>query len=84
MAAKKSTSSKSSKSVAKTPAVVAISSTPVRNTPIPKPAAIAAPAKIEITHEMVARRAFEISQSAFGGSQEDNWLRAEQELRTTA
>jgi hypothetical protein len=62
-----------------------VSSTPVRNTPIPKPVAFAAPtpapARKEITQEMIALRAFEISQSALCGSEEDNWFKAERELR---
>lgn len=58
-------------------------STPVRNTAIPKapPApAKAAPART-ITHDVIAKRAFEISQSPFCGSEVDNWLRAERELK---
>lgn len=59
-----------------------VSSTPVRNTPIPKPVAAAAPAaRKEVTREMIAVRAFEISQSSLCGSEQDNWFRAEQELR---
>ena len=54
-------------------------STPVRNTPIPK---VAAPAKVQITHEMIARRAFEIHCGGTGGSESDNWFRAEAELRS--
>jgi hypothetical protein len=34
-----------------------------------------------ITHEMIARRAYEISQSPQCGSEYDNWIRAERELR---
>lgn len=34
----------------------------------------------EISHEEIARRAFEISLES-GGTDEENWLRAEQELR---
>jgi hypothetical protein len=64
-------------------------STPVRNTAIPKapPAmprgfgAAAATPRREITHEMIARRAYEISQSPEGRSPEENWFRAERELR---
>ncbi len=69
-------------SVSKVPAA-AVSSTPVRNSPIPRPMPAAAPApmKKQITHEVIARRAYEISQSSLCGSQEDNWLRAERELR---
>jgi hypothetical protein len=54
-----------------------VASTPVRNTPIPKPQ----PAARAITHEMIAKRAYEISQSPLCGSECDNWLRAERELK---
>lgn len=65
-------------------AATPVHSTPVRNTPIPK--AAPAPARKEtaaatITQEMIATRAYEISQSGFGGSEDDNWFRAERELR---
>jgi hypothetical protein len=56
-------------------------STPVRNTPIPKVAAPAIPAPKQISREMVAKRAFEIFASGTGGSESDNWFRAERELR---
>jgi hypothetical protein len=49
----------------------------VRNTPVPKPQATP---KV-ITHEMIAKRAYEIWQSGKGGSEYDNWVRAERELR---
>ena len=68
--------------VAKAPAPKAVAapvSTPVRNTPIPK--AAAAPVKKTITHEMIAKRAYEIHTSG-GGSETDNWHRAEAELRS--
>ena len=55
-------------------------STPVRNTPIPR-VPVAMPAKMPVSHEMIARRAFEIHCSGFGGNQDHNWLRAEAELR---
>jgi hypothetical protein len=58
------------------PATPAKTVTSVRNSPIPK-----TPAKKEITHEEIARRAFEISCSGTGGSEVDNWLRAERELK---
>jgi len=57
-------------------------STPVRNTAIPKvtaPAAVTAPKKI--TREQIAVRAYEIFASGTGGSEADNWFRAERELR---
>jgi hypothetical protein len=51
---------------------------PVRNTVIPK---APAPTKKEITFAMIAKRAYEIHLSGKGGSQDDNWFRAERELR---
>lgn len=57
--------------------------TAVRNTAIPKPAsraAVAKPAKT-ITREQIAERAYFISQSGTGGTQDENWHRAERELR---
>ena len=36
------------------------------------------------THQEIARRAYEIYKSGRGGSQIDNWLRAERELRSEA
>lgn len=57
-------------------------STPVRNTPIPKvAAAVAAPAPKQVTRDQIAIRAFEIFASGTGGSEADNWFRAERELR---
>ena len=63
------------------PAKVAkpVASTPVRHTAIPK--ATSAVAKAVISHEMIATRAFEISCGPSCGSEMDNWLRAERELR---
>ena len=58
--------------------VAASVSTPVRNTPIPK----VIPIKKEITQEQIAKRAFEIHCSDTGGSETDNWHRAERELRS--
>jgi hypothetical protein len=53
--------------------------TEVRNTPIPKAAPAAA--KKEITRDAIALRAYFISQSGTGGSEFENWVRAERELR---
>jgi hypothetical protein len=65
------------------PAAAATTSTPVRNSPIPKvpAAAPAAPRARQVTHEQIAARAYEISRSGTGGSEFDNWVRAERELR---
>jgi hypothetical protein len=49
----------------------------VRNSPLPK----TEPVKRVITHEMIAKRAYEIFASGRGGSQDENWHRAERELR---
>ena len=70
-------------SAAKPAASKVASSTPVRNSAIPKvSAAAAAPApKAEISRDLIAVRAFEISMGNTGGSEMDNWLRAERELR---
>ncbi len=53
--------------------------TPVRNTAIPK--VPAAQTKKEPTWDMIATRAYYISISGQGGSEYDNWCRAEYELR---
>ena len=62
-----------------TPAPVAKVVTPVRNTAIPKVPAVQS--KREVTNEMIATRAYFISISGQGGSEYDNWSRAEYELR---
>lgn len=48
-----------------------------RNSPVPRRSR----AKREITQEQIAVRAFEIYVSGQGGSESDNWFRAERELR---
>jgi hypothetical protein len=71
------------------PSATVASTTAVRNSPIPKvasapakaAAAIAAPAPKAITHDMIARKAYEISCGPGCGSEFDNWVRAERELR---
>lgn len=58
-------------------------STPVRNTAIPKaPPSSPKPAARTISHDAIAKRAFEISLSPQCGSEVDNWLRAERELKS--
>lgn len=90
MAAKKS-SSPASRSATRTatpaaPAaapVAPVSTTAVRNSPIPRPQtpSTSSGIKKQITHEQIAQRAYEIWQSGKGGNQQDNWYRAERELR---
>ena len=77
--ASKSTSSNGKKPVA---AAKVISRSAVRNSPIPK-LAVAAPATlaVQVSSASIALRAYEIWQSGHGGTDFDNWVRAERELR---
>jgi hypothetical protein len=61
-------------------AAPAVASTPVRNSPVPK-GAVRTAVKKEVTYGDIAQRAYEIWSSGQGGSEMDNWLRAERELR---
>jgi hypothetical protein len=87
MAKKPSPSPAPKKKAAAAPAAPVTRTSAVRNSPVPKkvtPKSAAAPAqgqRLEVTYEMIARRAYEISQSGTGGGELDNWLRAERELR---
>ncbi len=72
MAAKKSKATKAKKT-----APLKKVATAVRNTPLPK----VTKKPIVLTTEMVAKRAFEIHAGGTGGSEMDNWYRAERELR---
>jgi len=81
MAAKKATSKSKSAEVVET--------TPVRKTTVPprtsssssSSATATAPSSKRPTTEQIAKRAYEIWQSGKGGSQAENWFRAERELR---
>ncbi len=56
--------------------------TEVRNSAIPpKLSSVAKKLARVITHDTIARRAFEIYASGDGGSETENWYRAERELR---
>ena len=55
--------------------------TDTRNSAIPRSTTSNSAAPRQITHEMIAKRAYEIFLSGKGGSSQDNWLRAERELR---
>lgn len=78
MAKKPATTRTTPKAPSKKPAPVV--SSPVRNSSIPKAQPVAAAPKA-VTHDMIARRAYEISQSPQCGSEYDNWIRAERELK---
>ena len=56
-------------------------STPVRNTPLPRTASPQQGGRREVSHDQIAKRAYEISISGSGGSELENWLRAERELK---
>jgi len=62
-----------------------VKTTATRNSPVPKTSGpSAAPivaARKEVTHEMIAKRAYEIFRSGKGGDETHNWLAAERELR---
>lgn len=63
--------------------------TPVRKTVVPKVAApvaplAARPAPAPITHDRIAERAYHIWRSGTGGSDAENWFRAEMELKNEA
>jgi hypothetical protein len=87
--AKKPSPSPAPKKKAAAPAAPVTRTSAVRNSPVPKKvtpkvAAAVAPAQarpVEVTYEMIARRAYEIHLSGTGGGELDNWLRAERELR---
>jgi hypothetical protein len=84
--AKRITTSKSKKKPASTEADVSVSSvTPVRKTVRPRASekvtkAVEVSASA-ISHEKIAERAYFIALSGTGGSEYDNWCRAETELR---
>lgn len=74
---------KITETLSKKPALKSAVTTPVRNSAIPKVAVAAAKKPVEITYDMIARKAFEIHCSGRGGSEQDNWFAAERELRGT-
>ena len=77
---KKSTSAKKIVTAAKRAVVKTV--TEVRNTAIPKlTKKQVTGATAVVTRDQIARRAYEIYASGQGGSETDNWLRAERELR---
>jgi hypothetical protein len=79
MAGKKITPSKS-----KSSASPAVSTTPVRNTSLPprqNTTQTMPPKKTPPSREQIAKRAYEIWKSGKGGNQDENWFRAERELR---
>ncbi len=77
---KKSTPAKKIVKAAKRAVVKTV--TEVRNTAIPKLTLTKKKSDVvSITPDQIARRAYEIYASGNGGSDSDNWFRAEHELR---
>ena len=72
------------KPAAKKPAVkvTKTATTSVRYSAVPKATAVVV--KPELTFARIAERAYSIASSGQGGSEFDNWLRAEKELRAAA
>ena len=64
----------------KTISKMPVKTSAVRNTALPKTPKVATTNRV-ITHELIAERAYFISISGNGGSQDENWTRAERELR---
>jgi hypothetical protein len=54
-----------------------VTKSPVKNSPVPK----VAKTERVVTEAMIAQRAFEIHMGGTGGSETDNWYRAERELK---
>ena len=77
---KKTTSAKKIVTAAKR--AVAKTVTEVRNTAIPKLTPARKIGRGEVSYEQIAKRAYEIYASGKGGSETDNWFRAERELRS--
>jgi hypothetical protein len=71
---------KSKPSVKKKPSSAPLRS-PVRNSAIPKSSAASKKPAV-ITQDLIAQRAYFIHISGTGGSETDNWHRAERELRS--
>lgn len=79
MASNKKSSTKSTGG--KKPAPKATATTAVRHSAIPKTEVVAVAAPRLVTGDGIARRAYEIWASGTGGSELENWVRAESELR---
>ena len=81
MAKKSTTASKNGASVAAKTATVAPVVTAVRNSAVPPKAPAVAARKAAPTYDQIALAAYYIWKSGYGGSQEENWFRAERQLR---
>ena len=81
MAKKSSTASKNGAPVAAKTATVAPVVTAVRNSAVPPKGPAIAAKRSAPSYEQIALSAYYIWKSGNGGSQEENWLRAERQLR---
>jgi hypothetical protein len=74
---------KSKSSAKKKTAPKSAKRTPIRNSAVPKASTRSAKKKaVEITFDLISQRAYFIHLSGTGGSESDNWHRAERELRS--
>jgi hypothetical protein len=81
MAKKTSTASKNGAPIAAKPAAIAPTVSAVRNSAVPPKASPVAAKKIAPSYDQIALSAYYIWRSGNGGSQEENWFRAERQLR---
>lgn len=81
MAKKSTTASKNGASASAKPAAIAPTVTAVRNSAVPPKAPAVAARKPAPTYDQIALSAYYIWKSGNGGSQEENWFRAERQLR---
>ena len=79
--AKNSKKSTPAKKIVKAAKRVVKTVTEVRNTAIPRLTAKKPATPLAITQDQIAKRAYEIYASGNGGSETDNWFRAERDLR---
>lgn len=79
--AKKSTNSSKNGSPVAAKSAAAPKVTAVRNSAVPPKTAAAPAKKLAPTYDQIALSAYYIWRSGMGGSQDENWFRAERELR---
>lgn len=81
MARKTTTTSKQAAPVSSKAPVAAPTITAVRNSAVPPKSSAPVARKAAPTYDQIALRAYYIWKSGTGGTQDENWFRAERELR---
>lgn len=81
MAKKTTTASKKAAPAATRAAVAGPTVTAIRNSAVPPKSSAGVAKKPAPSHDQIALRAYYIWKSGTGGSQDENWFRAERELR---